>query len=175
MRFLECLKSTGKTLHGNSYLWLVVKKVISLSNTKVYVFSDSVLCLGKMNENPQSNHAWEARLTWFKSWSEYRALDTNWWWANGIRVEHLHRIHHIAACPWSPRVRVKVEHTTRRFHWTDYLHVDVQRHLLWIKRQRKRMPVKCSTRFSKCKKIWNRTMVISWSWFREKVVLYQRR
>ena len=29
-----------------------------------------------MNENPQSNYAWEDRLTWFKSSSEYRALDT---------------------------------------------------------------------------------------------------
>ena len=47
---------------------------ISLSHAKVYVFSDSVLCLGKMNENPQSNYAWEDRLTWFKS-SEYRASD----------------------------------------------------------------------------------------------------
>ena len=37
-------------------------KVISLSHTKVYVFPDSVLCLGKMNENPQSNYAWEDRL-----------------------------------------------------------------------------------------------------------------
>ena len=52
------------------------EQVISLSNTKVYVFSDAVLCFGKMNENPQSNYAWEDRLTWFKSSSEYRALDT---------------------------------------------------------------------------------------------------
>ena len=36
-----------------------------------------------------------------------------------------------------------------------------------IKRQWK-MRVKCSTRFSICKEIWNRTMVISWSWFRAK-------
>ena len=35
------------------------EEVISLLHTKVYVFSDSVLCLGKMNENPQSNYAWE--------------------------------------------------------------------------------------------------------------------
>ena len=28
-----------------------------------------------MNENPQSNYAWEDRLTWFKSSSEYKALD----------------------------------------------------------------------------------------------------
>ena len=58
------------------YLSLVGdEQVISLQRTKVYVFSDSVLCLGKMNENPQSNYAWEDRLTWFKSSSEYRALD----------------------------------------------------------------------------------------------------
>ena len=52
------------------------EEVISLSHTKVYVFSDSVLCLGKMNENPQSNFVWEDRLKWFKSSPEYRALDT---------------------------------------------------------------------------------------------------
>ena len=50
------------------------EQVISLQRTKVYVFSDSVLCLGKMNENPQSNLAWEDRLTWFESSSEYRTL-----------------------------------------------------------------------------------------------------
>ena len=40
------------------------------------------------------------------------------------------RIHQIAALLQSPRVHVKNEHTTRSFHWTDYLHVDVQRHLM---------------------------------------------
>ena len=46
------------------YLSLVgAEQVIRLLHTKVYVFSDSVLCLGKMNENPQSNIAWEDRLT----------------------------------------------------------------------------------------------------------------
>ena len=49
------------------------EEVISLLHKKVYVFSDSVLCLGKMNENPRSNIAWEDRLTWFKSSPEYRA------------------------------------------------------------------------------------------------------
>ena len=52
------------------------EEVISLSLAKVYVFSDSVLCLGKVNEIPQSNTVWEDKLTWFKSSSEYRALDT---------------------------------------------------------------------------------------------------
>ena len=52
------------------------EEVISLSYAKVYVFSDSVLCFGKMNQNPTSNSAWEEKLSWFKSSSQYRTLDT---------------------------------------------------------------------------------------------------
>ena len=52
------------------------EEVISLSHAKVYVFSDSVLCLGKTNQNPESNTVWENKLTWFKSSPQYRALDT---------------------------------------------------------------------------------------------------
>ena len=68
------------TIHWEHSSWKYLslvgdEQVISLLHTKVYVFSDSVLCLGKMNENPQSNYAWEDRLTWFKSSSEYRTLD----------------------------------------------------------------------------------------------------
>ena len=51
------------------------EEVVSLSHAKVYVFSDSVLCLGKMNQNPTSNFAWEEKLSWFKSSSQYRTLD----------------------------------------------------------------------------------------------------
>ena len=38
------------------------EEVISLSHAKVYVFSDSVLCLGRMNQNPISNTIWERQL-----------------------------------------------------------------------------------------------------------------
>ena len=51
------------------------ERVISLQRTKVYVFSDSVLCLGKI-QNSQSDTAWEHRLEWFKSTPEYKASDT---------------------------------------------------------------------------------------------------
>ena len=43
------------------------EEVIILSHAKFYVFSDSVLCLGKVHQNPQSNIVWEDKLTWFKS------------------------------------------------------------------------------------------------------------
>ena len=42
------------------------EEVINLSHAKVYVFSDSVLCLGKVNQNPISNTAWERRSDWLK-------------------------------------------------------------------------------------------------------------
>ena len=69
-----------KTINWENFSWKYLslvgdEQVISLQRTKVYVFSDSVLCLGKMNENPRSNKAWEDRLTWFKSSSEYKDVD----------------------------------------------------------------------------------------------------
>ena len=42
----------------------------------LYVFSDSVLCLGKVNQNPTSNTAWERQLDWVKDSSQCRTLDT---------------------------------------------------------------------------------------------------
>ena len=66
----------GKNINLWKYLSLIGdERVISLQRTKVYVFSDSLLCLGKMNENPQSNIAWEARLAWFTTSPEYRNFD----------------------------------------------------------------------------------------------------
>ena len=52
------------------------EEVISVSHAKVDVFSDSVLCFGKVNQNPTSNTAWERQLEWFKDSSQYRILDT---------------------------------------------------------------------------------------------------
>ena len=52
------------------------EEVISLSHAKVYVFSDSVLCLGKMNQNPTTNTVLEEKVSWFRSSSQYKTLDT---------------------------------------------------------------------------------------------------
>ena len=52
------------------------EEVISPSHANVYVFSDSVLCLGKVNQNPTPNAVWEEQLSWFKDSPQYRTLDT---------------------------------------------------------------------------------------------------
>ena len=46
--------------------------VINLQRTKVYVFSDSVLCLGKVLQHPESNEAWKNRVAGIRSEKSYR-------------------------------------------------------------------------------------------------------
>ena len=72
------VKTTDWENHSLKYLSLIGdERAVNLQRTKVYVFSDSVLCLGKIHENSQSNGAWEDRLGWFKTSQEYRNLDRN--------------------------------------------------------------------------------------------------
>ena len=49
--------------------------VISLQRTKVYVFSDSLLCLGKVLQHPESNEAWKNRVAGVRSEKSYRDYD----------------------------------------------------------------------------------------------------
>ena len=49
--------------------------VINLQSTKVYVFSDSVLCLGRILQHPDSNEAWEDRIAGVQSGRSYRDYD----------------------------------------------------------------------------------------------------
>ena len=49
--------------------------VINLQSTKVYVFSDSVLCLGRILQHPDSNEAWKNRMAGVKAEKSYRDYD----------------------------------------------------------------------------------------------------
>ena len=49
--------------------------VINLQRTKVYVFSDSVLCLGKIHQHPESNEAWKKRIEGIMTEKSYRDYD----------------------------------------------------------------------------------------------------
>ena len=70
------LETIGWENHSWKYLSLIGdERVINLQRTKVYVFSDSVLCLVNILENSQSNDVWEQRLGWLKSSQNYRNFD----------------------------------------------------------------------------------------------------
>ena len=76
---LEDLSWKQLSLVGN-------EEIISPSHAKVFLFSDSVSCFGKMHQNPQSNTVCEEKLTWFTSSPHYRTLDKilSHWISSGI-------------------------------------------------------------------------------------------
>ena len=75
------------------------EEVISLPHAKVYVFSDSVFCLGKMNQNPTSNTVLGATIGMVQRFITIQNFGHNRRRTDGIRVEHFTRIHYIGACP----------------------------------------------------------------------------
>ena len=52
-----------------------VEKVVNLQRTKVFVFSDSVLCLGRILQHPESNEAWKNRVAGIRSERSNRDYD----------------------------------------------------------------------------------------------------
>ena len=49
--------------------------VINLQRAKVYVFSGSVLCLGRVHSHPTSNEAWKERIGWIITDTSFRDYD----------------------------------------------------------------------------------------------------
>ena len=73
---INCL---DKILYGkNSWTHLSLihdEVVIGLQSTKVYVFSDSVLCLGKVLQHPECNEAWKNRVAGVRAEKNYSDFD----------------------------------------------------------------------------------------------------
>ena len=74
MRSSKWIRFLGKNTHGNICHSLVTKPS-SIFNAKVYVFSDSVLCLGRLHQHPKSNEAWKDRIGWITTDQSYRDYD----------------------------------------------------------------------------------------------------
>ena len=136
------------------------EEVISFSHAKVYVFSDSVLCLGKMNQNPQSNNACEVKLTWFKSSSQYRALDTidgepmefEWHIFPGFTILHLcNKVQEFLS-----KMSEKPEEFTGRI-----IFMSMFKEISWRSQDNEQgMRIKRQPRFYLCEKIFTRKMVV---------------
>ena len=67
-------------IHWEKHSWKQLsligdETVINLQRAKVYVFSDSVLCLGKVHQHPESNEAWKKRIEWIINEKSYRDYD----------------------------------------------------------------------------------------------------
>ena len=111
------------------------ERVFNLRRTKVFVFSDSVLCLGWIQENPESNDAWEQRLGWLKSSQNYRIFDR----IDGEPMEFEWNIfpgfNTLQLSEEGKRLLLRLDETPENLHRKNPIFVDVQRHFLWNKRQ----------------------------------------
>ena len=72
--------SNVDTIHWEKHSWKYLsligdKTIINLQRAKVYVFSDSVLCLGKVLQHPESDEAWKNRVAGVRSEKSYRYYD----------------------------------------------------------------------------------------------------
>ena len=148
-----------RRLVGRIILWKFLsligdERIINLQRTKVYVFWDSVLCLGKIHQNPESNKAWEQRVGWITSSQSYRAFDgidgepTKFEWNIFPGFDTLQLCDKVKSL--LSRVGETPEKFTRRILFMSMF----KRHFLWNKRQWTRMSGKRSTRIFVCQKIW---------------------
>ena len=124
------------------------KAVINLQSAKVYVFSDSVLCLGKILQHPDSNEAWKNRIAGVKAEKATKTITESM--ESGLNLsekssqDSLRCRKHVSdfqCCDsiiqrsnqkqrtWKT-VTDQIRRSTRNFHRKNSLYVDVQRHFL---------------------------------------------
>ena len=100
--------------------------VINLQSTKVYVFSDSVLCLGRVLQHPDSNEAWKNRVAGIQSGTSYRDYDA----VNGEPTEFEWNIFPgfttLQLCDKINDTTERLGTNTRNFHRMNFIYVDVQ-------------------------------------------------
>ena len=68
-------KFTGKKYSWKRLALIGDETVINPQSTKVHVFSDSVLCLGRILQHLDSNEAWKNRIAGVHSVRSYRDYD----------------------------------------------------------------------------------------------------
>ena len=71
---------------------LLCEKAYQITNAKAYVFSDSVLWVGKMGEDPIAT--WKIKIKWHPETS-LQGYESNRWYADGVPVEKIPRNHNV--------------------------------------------------------------------------------
>ena len=99
MRFWQCLKSAEKVLHGNSYLWSMMKKLsVSRMHRFMYIFRFCVVS-SKDESEPNIKYCLGATVGMVLRFITIQNFGHNRRRTSGIRVEYFHRIHYVGACP----------------------------------------------------------------------------
>ena len=100
--------------------------VIYFQRTKVYVFSDSVLCFGKVLQHPESNEVWKNRISGIPSVKNCKDYDV----VNGESTEFewniFPRFTTLQLCDKISDLLSYLEQTPENFHWKNSVYVNVQ-------------------------------------------------
>ena len=161
MRSPMWIRFIGKK-HAWKHLSLIGNEtIINLQRAKVYVFSDSVLCLGKIHQHPKSNGAWKDRIGWITTDQSYRDYD-------GISGEPTEFEWNIFPGFDTLQLCGKVTDPGRILFMSMFNDISCDNK---GNEEECLANAKSSPYF---KEVWYRTMVIYWSRFREEVVFYGR-
>ena len=125
-----------------------------------------------MSENPESNTVWQNKLTWFKSSSRYRALDTIWRRANGFRVEYFSGFTTCQLCSKVQEFMSKNERSNRIESTAHLCRCPTTSHGDLRTLNRNAMLAPNSFRFMW--EVFTRKMVIPRTWIRKEVVFNSR-
>ena len=74
-KFIVWTKLYIRRIRGQKLSLINDPVIINLQSTKVYVFSDSVLCLGKVLQHPECNEAWKNRVAGVRAEKSYRDFE----------------------------------------------------------------------------------------------------
>ena len=130
-------------------------KAIEITNAKTCVFTDSVPCLESIIDQPAE--AWKNKIKWHLEKSLSQRSESNWWRADGARVENVPRIHYVGHSRRDSKNYDCITLWTWAVQRNDHLHVNVQRHGMG--------------RTSELRsQILARTLVIFGTWIREEMV-----
>ena len=168
------LETIGWDKHSWKYLSLIDdERIINLQRAKVYVFSDSVLCLGKIHQHPKSNEAWKDRIGWITADESSRDYDG----INGEPTEFEWNIFPgfttLQLCGKVTDLLSRLGETPETFTGR-ILFMSMFNDISCDKKDMKKMCGQCQSRLHTCKEVWYGTMVISWSRFREEMVFHGR-
>ena len=72
---------------------LLSQKAYRFTNVKTYVFSDSVLCVGKMRDDLVAT--WKSKIKWYSEKQSLQGYESNRRDADGVRVENIPKNHSV--------------------------------------------------------------------------------
>ena len=142
--------------------------LINLQRTKVYVFADSVLCLGRIHKHPESNQAWKKRIEGVMTEKRYRDYDgingepTEFEWnffPGFTTLQHCGKINDLLS-----DLGEASETFTGRILFMRQ----------WRRMCGKFQSRKFQSRLHTCREVWYWTMVIYWSRFWKEVIFWGR-